>query len=556
LREWLTSLGLMAIAVGCSGSDPTTPEAGDTPGPGPDAPQPSECTASADLAAPLRRLTQLEYRNTASDLLGVELDEAFEFPADAIAGGFDNNAAVLNVSPLLAEKYLDAAEALSRAALLQNPGLVPCDPAATGEEACAQQFIERFGRRAYRRPLTAPETDRLMRAFTAGKMEGAFQDGIELVIQTALQSSAFLYRFEFGESAAAGQKLVRLTQHELASRLSYFLWGSMPSDALLAAADAGQLATPEQLATQARQMLDDARARRAVAEFYRQWLGVSELENLKKDTTAYPEYTPALAAAMAAELPAFIEHVIWSADRSLTTLLTAPIGFVSAAPLAEVYGVAPPTESGATQVALDPAQRGGVLTQAGVLAVHALPNQSSPVARGKFVRESLLCQLPSPPPANLNVTPPEVDPNLSTRERFAQHTESAECAGCHELMDPLGFAFESYDAVGRYRDTEAGKPIDTSGWISGSTDVDGPFQNARELASKLASSQQVRDCVATQWFRYAFGRHEGPADACALAKVQADFTATSADLRELLVSLTQSESFLHRKPISAEELAP
>jgi hypothetical protein len=387
-------------------------------------------------------------------------------------------------------------------------------------------------------------------------MAGTFQEGIELVVQTALQSPAFLYRFEFGGSAAAGQKLVRLSQHELASRLSYLLWASMPSDELLAAADAGQLATSEQIATQARQMLEAPRARQAVAEFYRQWLGVSDLENVKKDATAYPEFTPALQAAMAAELPAFVEHVIWSADRSLTTLLTAPIGFVGSSFLAEIYGVEPPTDAGLSPIMLDPAQRAGVLTQAAVLAVHALPNQSSPVARGKFVRERLLCQVPSPPPPNLNVTPPEVDPNLTTRERFAEHTESAECAGCHELMDPLGFAFESYDTLGRYRSTDAGKPIDTSGWISGSTDVDGTFQNARELTEKLAGSQQVRDCVATQWFRYAFGRHEGPADACALAKVQSDFTTTGLDLRELLVSLTQSESFLHRRPISAEELAP
>ena len=555
MREWLTSLGLVALAVGCAGSDPSAPAPGEMPGNVPMAPEPSECTASADLAAPLRRLTQLEYRNTVRDLLGVELPADFDFPDDALAGGFDNNAAVLSVSPLLAEKYLEAAEALAASALEQNPSLVPCDPVTAGEQACAAQFIERFGKRAYRRPLSATETERLTRAFTAGKAEGDFRSGAALVIQAALQSSAFLYRFEFGVGAVAGQQLVRLTQHELAARLSYFLWGSMPSDELLSAADAAQLATSEQIAARARLMLDDARARPAVSEFYRQWLGVSDIAALQKDTATYPDYTPALQTAMAAELPAFIEHVVWSADRSLTALLTAPVGFVTE-PLAALYGVEPPAASLPTQVALNPDERAGVLTQAAVLAVHALPNQSSPVARGKFVRERLLCQTPSPPPANLNVTPPEVDPNLSTRERFAQHTESAECAGCHELMDPLGFAFESYDALGRYRATDGGKPIDTSGWVSGSTDIDGPFQNARELAGKLASSQQVRDCVATQWFRYAFGRHEGPADACALTKLQADFSASSADLRELLVSLTQTESFLHRRPISAAEVAP
>lgn len=553
MRDWLKPVSFSAVIFGCSGSNPEGPEPRQISGP--DAPQPSECTASAELAAPLRRLTQLEYRNTVRDLLGVEPPSSLEFPVDGRAGGFDNNATVLSVSPLLAEKYLEAAEALAPAALARNPTLVPCDPAALGEQACARQFIESFGRRAYRRQLTPAEIERLTRAFTAGRHGGSFQDGVQLVIETALQSPAFLYRFELGGAAAAGQKLVRLSQHELATRLSYFLWGSMPSDELLADADAGQLDTTERVAARARLMLDDVRARRAVAEFYRQWLGVSDIATLEKDTTAYPEFTPALRSSMAGELPAFVEHVIWSADRRLTTLLTAPVGFVDG-PLAALYGVEASGAATTSQVALDPEQRAGILTQAAVLAVHALPNQSSPVARGKFVRERLLCQHPAPPPPDLDVTPPEVDPDLSTRERFAQHTESPQCAGCHELMDPLGFAFESYDTLGRYRATEGGKPIDTSGWISGSTDVDGPFQNARQLASRLAQSQQVQACVAKQWFRYAFGRHEGPADACSLAQLEADFATSEGDLHELLVSLTRTEAFLHRRPVSVEELSP
>jgi hypothetical protein len=518
-------------------------------------PATSECTKGAELSAPLRRLTLREYERTVRELLGVTAPPTESFPADAIAGGFDNNAALLNVSPLLAEKYLEAAEALAGSALDNLSAILPCAPASVGEQACARQFAESFGRRAYRRPLLEEEVERLLRAYAAGSAEASFADGISLMIQTVLQAPAFLYRFELGTDPNARQGLVHLSQYELASRLSYLLWGSMPSEELFAAAAAGELSGAAALATWARRMLNDPRARPALSDFYRQWLGLTALPDLTKDTERYPELDQAMRSAMDAELPAFVEHVLWSADRRLSTLLTAPIGFVSG-PLAQLYGVQAQSSGSPALVMLDPAQRVGVLTQAGLLAVHALPNQSSPVARGKFVRERLLCQTPPSPPPDLDVTPPEVDASKSTRERFAEHTASAACAVCHELMDPLGFAFESYDAVGRYRDLDGGQPIDTSGWVAKSEDADGPFQNVRELAEKLAASNQVRDCVATQWFRYAFGRHEGPADGCSLTSVEQAFAASGGDLVELLVAFTQSESFLYRGAVLSDEVAP
>src|SRR6185503_210726 len=203
-------------------------------------------------------------------------------------------------------------------------------------------------------------------------------------------------------------------------------------------------------------------------------------------------------------------------------------------------------------VMLDPAQRAGMLTQAGFLSVHALPNQSSPVTRGKFIRELLMCQPPSPPPPDLNVTPPEVDPTRSTRERFAQHTANPACASCHALMDPIGFGFESYDAIGRFRTVDGNKPVDASGEIVRSMDLDGKFRGARELAEKLGASRQVHDCVATQWFRYAFGRFDSPGDTCSLAELRQSFMASGGDLRELLVALTQTESFLNRPALETQ----
>ncbi|HEY0709690.1 MAG TPA: DUF1588 domain-containing protein, partial [Polyangia bacterium] len=190
------------------------------------------------------------------------------------------------------------------------------------------------------------------------------------------------------------------------------------------------------------------------------------------------------------------------------------------------------------------------------LAVHALPNQSSPVARGKFVREQVLCQETAPPPPNLNVTPPDVDPTKTTRERFAEHTASPACSGCHALMDPIGFGFESYDAVGRFRSMDGGRPVDNAGWITSSADADGNFRGARQLVEKLAGSAQVRDCVATQWFRYGMGRFDGPGDGCSLQRLRQAFAASGGDLKEVLIALTQTESFLFRAAPVSTEVSP
>jgi hypothetical protein len=539
----LVSLVVAAVAgaLSSSCSSPSSEPAAD----------PSACSEAP--RSPLRRLTRVEYDNTVRDLLGVDTAPVADFPPEEITGGFTNNATVQTVSPLLAEKYMQAAEALAAAAAQNLPALLPCDPVTTGETACARQFVERFGRRAYRRPLSAAEVDRLARVYAAGREQASFEAGIELVIRAALQSPNFLYRVEYGMPARPHEKLVRLTQHEIAARLSYLIWSTMPDESLGAAADSGQLETAQQIAGRAESMFDDPRARKALPEFYRQWLGLGGLTSLGKDSGVHPEFDPALREAMSAELPAFVQHVLWSADRRLGTLLTAPLGFVSG-PLAGLYGVSAPAGSTPQLVKLDPAERAGVLTQAGFLAVHSLPNQSSPVRRGKFVRERVLCQEAPAPPPNLNVTPPEVDASRSTRERFAEHTESAACSTCHELMDPIGFGFESYDAIGRFRRTDGTKPIDSSGWVVRSRDLDGPFASARELAMKLAGSRQVQDCVATQSFRYAMGRFEGSGDACSLGELRQAFSDSGGDLRKLLIAITQTEAFLYRPALESEAL--
>ncbi len=519
----------------------------------PDTPLATPCTEATAPPAPLRRLTLREYQNTVRDLLGITSLNIEGFPADPVSGGFDNNAAVHSVSPLLAEQYLQAAEEAAKAAI-ETGGLLPCDPESIGDQACAEQFVAQFGRLAYRRPLEEAEAQRLLQVYAVGSEE-SFEGGIELVIQAVLQAPAFLYRLELGESSDPKEQVVPVTPYELATRLSYLLWGSMPSSELLDAAARGELDDPEKLAMRARVMLDDPLAPAQLSEFYVQWMGLRALQHLGKDPDLYPEFDEALRSAMVQELPAFVEQVMTSGDGRLATLLTEPIGMVTK-PLAELYGVDAPAGDTPALVEFDPNQRAGLLTQAGVLAVHSLPNQSSPVARGKLIREKLLCQSPPAPPANVNINPPVVDPSKTTRERFAAHTESASCRGCHELMDPIGFAFESYDALGRYRQSEGGVSVDSSGWISGSRDSDGPFEDVRELLERLANSRQVRDCVATQWFRFGFGRFETPGDACAIAQVQEQFNDSEGDLNELLIALVQSDSFRFRQAPSLERSQP
>jgi hypothetical protein len=302
-------------------------------------------------------------------------------------------------------------------------------------------------------------------------------------------------------------------------------------------------------------MFQDAKARPAIIDFYDQWVGTSRLNIITKSTTLFPSYASDVRDAMTKELPAFVEYVLWSGDRTLKTLLTSPLAFITA-PLAPIYGVSmPKNDDGTPQMVMTrPEQnRAGILTQAAVMAVQAHPDQTSPVLRGKFVRTNLLCQPPPPPPPDVNTTPPDASAGGTARERFGGHlTAGTSCMGCHVLMDPIGLAFENYDAIGQYRTTEAGEKIDASGMIAGASEpaLMGNFDGVKPLAGMLAASAQVRDCVATQWFRYAAGRSEGDDDACSLSTLQGTFAGSGGDLVELVVAMTQTDAFRYRAPIT------
>jgi hypothetical protein len=505
------------------------------------------CRAGAIDPGPsyIRRVTRLEYNNTVRDLLGDTSGVANGFPTEEKRLGFDNNADALSVSPVLAEQYMLAAETLSANAVASNLGqLVPCDPAADGVDACGQQFIATFGRRAFRRPLTPDDVALLTTVFDAGKSTD-FATGVRLVIATALQTPQFLYRVEFGVAPARGQTAVKLDDWEMASRLSYLLWNTMPDDTLFAAAEAGRLTAAADVDAQVERMLADPRARGVVADFNTQWLRIAEFDTAEKDGAVFPAFNAGIAALMHQETARFMDYVTWDGDGDLGAMFTAPFTFVNG-PLAQYYGIPGVTGSAFVQTPVADQHRAGVLTQGGILSLLGKANQTSPVHRGKFVREQLLCTDLPPPPADLVIKPPELSATLTTRERFSQHAADNACAGCHHLMDPIGLGFESFDGAGVFRATENGQPVDSTGNVLES-DVAGPFDGAIELQAKLAASDQVRACVATKWFRYGYGRGETDGDACSLGTIKSKFAAGGYKMRDLLRALTQTNAFLYRQ---------
>lgn len=500
--------------------------------------------------SPVRRLTRFEYDSTVRDLLGDDSAPARAFPAEEESHGFTNDANVLSVTPALAEAYMVAAEKLAARAVVKLPFVLACDPArevsTDAARVCAKGFIRTFGFKAFRRPVEEVEAAELLEVFEAGRAQtGRFTDGLQLALTAMLQSPAFLYRIESGAGAGVA---VALGPYEMASRLSYLLWGSMPDDALFAAASAGALSTAAEVEAQARRMLADPKTEAQVAHFHEEWLALSRLKNVLKSSSVYPEWSAELRDDLAEETRLFIKDAFFR-QGTLDAFLGSSSTFVNAR-LAAHYGVPAPEGSGFVRVDLPPSQRLGFLTQGSFLALNAKPNQPSPIHRGKFVREKLFCDLLPPPPTGIVIKAPDPKPNTSARERFAEHTADATCRQCHKLMDPIGFGFEHYDGIGKYQATEAGKPIDATGEIVG-TDVAGAFDGVFELERKLLSSQQVSDCMVTQWFRYGYGRAETDADRCTLERLGKSFSASGRDLRELLVQLAISDTFRFRRPVTS-----
>jgi hypothetical protein len=505
---------------------------------------PLTCDEVRPGPSPLRLLTRLQYDNTVADLLGTSSRPATGFPAENEVQGYRNNTAANQVSPLLVEKYLDAAEVLAAEAVASRlEALAPC-AAGADTTACGHDFIQSFGLRAFRRPLEAEERAIFERLFDE-TLEQGFAKAIELVIQAVLQSPQFLYRVEALSAPTPESGAVALASYEIAARLSYFLTNSMPDPELLARAGSGELVTDAEIEAQVERLLDTSRARETALDFQDQWLGLSRLEGAAREAPDLPYGPTELVPDLRASLAAFLGDAIFGPAGTVTNLFTSPKLYVNDK-LAPIYGLEAP--GGNALQAYSPENRAGLLTQPAILALLAHADQSAPVLRGAFVRERILCLPVDPPPPDVNPNPPPVDVNATTRERFAQHTSEPTCAGCHVLIDGVGFGFERYDQFGRYREFENDLSVDESGEVVGTEDpeLEGSFDGAAELSARIAGSSRVRDCVATHWYRYAMGRIEDTADGCSLTQVKDRFREGGGQFRELLVGIALSDAFRYR----------
>ncbi len=510
--------------------------------------------AAAAAPAPtqqLRRLTHSQYNNTVRDLLGDYSRPADRFPPEDFVNGFTNQLRTQSIPPMLAEVYSAAAEKLALNAFRAGDvnGLVPCKPSSARDAICRDRFLKRFGLRAFRRPLTDVELRRYAALFNAqAGRSGKFLEGARVVVEGMLQSPKFLFH---AESGPGGQ----YRDYEVASRLSYLLWDTMPDQRLLDAAAGGELRTPEDLERIARAMLSQPAAREAADEFFAQWLRFDRVIGSVKDRRRYPEFTPELAAMMVHETRTLLGNLVWN-DGNFMEAFTAGYSFLNS-DLAKLYGVPAPSGEFELVKFSEDAKRVGLLGQASFLTSTAGPVETSPTARGIFIREQLLCQhVPNPPPGvNTEVPEPTPEKPLPMRQRMQVHMESPMCSGCHRLMDPIGFGLENYDAVGRWRDTEliefgGGRsptktvelPIDSHGEIAGI--ANSTFSEPVQIGRVLAGSRACQECIVKQAFRFGFGRLETRSDRDTVRAAFTAFRQSGFKFKELLVALVRSPQFL------------
>lgn len=485
----------------------------------------------------LRRLVPAEYDLSLEALFGRTSTRGASLAVDPSVGGFANHGPSLVVGSLLADQLRLHAEEIAEQVVQDLDSLLPCTPTADTEVECRNLFIRRFIAKVYRRVPTLEEVQRYTHIFEQ-TAQGDFSTGLKWVVTAALQSPHFLYRSELGVKTAEGYEL---TNHEIASALSYFLTGGPPDEILLSSAALGQLVDPAARVVQARRLLTTPAGQRASARFFFAWLGLGRTQTVAKDQARFSEFSPVIRESMKAETEHFIRWVMLRGGGTLTDLLSAPYSFMNA-DLEAFYGESGQGErdvEGFRQVL--GSARFGLLTQGSLLSVHALPDEGSPIHRGKMVRERLLCQPLEPPPPGVVVQPPPLDPNLTARERYAAHSAVEPCRSCHRLIDPIGHGFSNYDAVGRYRSHEAGRPVDAHGGIVDTAHTDGMFADLGELASMLAESPDVQACFVRRWQQWAYGLGEEEGLQQVLKNNEALFSQQGLRVDALLIGLARSQ---------------
>lgn len=530
-------------------TDPTPPPGGDSGGIGISRDALEEaCTALGEAlrvgVTKLRRLSALEFNNTMQTLLGgLYVDYSTDLPDDEPMGPFVSNQS-LPVGSQELRQYRTVAELVADTAVSLGTSFLPCPAPLGSDTACIEQFISEAVPRVFRRPLQGTEAQDLLSIYVVGRdgPEGTEADvprGLRLLLRAIVGSPDLLYIVDTGRSGVPSENPEPVSTHTLANRLSLAFWNAPPDDELLELAASGALLDEAVYEAQVERVLVDPRAQEALAHFFAELTGLDELPKKEKNAELFPQFNEQLVQEMQEEQSEFVKDVVFAGDGTWTTLLSSNYGSPGPA-LASLYGA-----SGPAPVVLPVDQRRGLFTQAGYLAAHNKPDETSPVHLGINVREAILCEVMPPPPPGVDTTLPEVSGEIRTsRDRFALH-ETGPCKNCHELIDPIGLAFEHYDAIGAYRETDNGAPIDPTGQIISTTGgEDGPmFTGALELSDQLAASPQVRDCVARQMLRSALDRQESFLDACSTLELVRGFDASAGNLRLLLSQIAQTPAF-------------
>lgn len=491
----------------------------------------------------LHRLSRREYNNTVRDLFGVTVTPADAFPADGGGGGgFDNNADTLFVPPVLLERFLIAAQEVLEAAPADR--LFTVRPSAKlPARAAAQRLLEFHGSRAFRRPITPDEVARLLRLYdSATARKEPWEAAVKLALKAALISPSFLFRVE---QAPANSGNIALSDWELASRLSYFVWNSLPDQELFGLARQGKLKNPTVLAAQVRRLLMNPKARSFYDDFSGQWLHTRDLyTTANPDRGRFPEYQPALRDAMYQETVLFFESVFRD-NAPLPTLLSADYTFVNET-LAKHYGLPGVTGSNLRRVALSDSKRGGILTMASTLTISSYPQRTSPVLRGKWVMSEVLGTPPPPPPPVTKTLPPNdnKEGGLTFRQRLEQHRKDPACGGCHSRIDPMGFGLENYDPIGRWRDKISGDPVEAGSTLVTGESYDGPEQWKKLI---VARQDEFLRNLTEKMLAYALGRGLEPADQPAVKRILTQLKAKDYRAETLVQEIALSLPFQFKK---------
>ncbi len=502
----------------------------------------------------LRRLSHVEYDNSITDLFGIDSIWGHSFAPDNVEHGYNNSAEGLVVSSLLVDQYMNASEEIASEVVHASlDEILPCEFTARNLN-CAEDFLMEFGTKVFRRPLNDNEMTTYLTLFEDVYYEDGFNEAMAWTIAGLLQSPHFLYRSELGEGDGSGR--FTLSSWEIATELSYLIWQTTPDDDLLTLAANDTLKDPATVMAMTQDMLDDPRAAKTIVAMTEQWFSLDLLPIVAREGD-YDALTDDIRELMGKEITKFMFNG-FSENLSFAELMNAEHSYMNAE-LAAYYDVDPGTEAadsdGFSRVDLSGDDRyGGLLTQGSILTVHALPLSSSPIHRGVLVRERLMCEELPEPPANIDNSPPLSDQDLSTRDKYELHSSEPSCASCHVLIDPIGFGFEHYDGIGRWRDMDGSNPVDSTGTVVGFEDGDVNFDGVKELSEVLSDSSQVSQCYVQQWFTYGFGEGDmdDPVISCAVEATTVTHEVNGSKLQTPIIGMTQNDRFFIREGESTE----